>query len=361
MSLRSRLAYSFLAGLSVAGWSHPNDAAPSTRPADPAPAANAAQATAEPATLEAVLVPPLADVAGFLAASPLLRPFRGAPVVEPGPTEPAADAAETAAAVVEASLSSSSAVPMTPAGAPASAPAVASPAPSADSGPVGPRALLGSLVLGRAPLTLATFVEPPELAPPAHQEVDWFQTGPYVGALLGAATLGVSDGDFEDDLDQLGNTTAAELDEVDFAWRAYGGWRFDAPFSVELGYSHLGRADSTVAANVPNVQAFLDDVVATQPFLGRGIELEGRWWVIDTDRFDLGLGGGLWYWTAEIEAMAATGERASATEHGLYPLLGIDALYRVLDRLDARAGLEHYWIEDEGAIVLWVGLQGRIF
>jgi len=214
-----------------------------------------------------------------------------------------------------------------------------------------------------ASLTLDAFVLPASeslAAPSRRQEVDWFQSGPYAGAMIGLATLGASGDDLEDDLASLGNTTSADLDRGDLAWRVFGGWRFEQPFSVELGYANLGRAESTIATNAPNVPAFLDDVVETQPFLGRGIELEGRWWVVDTDRFDLGLGAGLWYWTAEIEAIAATGEKATGTETGLDPLLGIDALFRLVRRLDARVGLERYWLEDEGATVVWIGLQGRI-
>jgi hypothetical protein len=287
--------------------------------------------------LEAARIPPLEDVTAFLTAMPLLGPFMGTPV-EP----PALDPAPPVAA------------PSLPAFA-----ALSRPLTAPDTGPSLQRSDRG-MPLGRAPLTLATFVQPPELGA-SRQEVDWFQSGPYVGGLLGMAALGVSDGSFEDDLSSLAANTSANLDQADFAWRAFGGWRFDAPFSIELGYSHLGRADSTIAANVANLQDFLDDVVATQPFLGRGIDVQGRWWMVDTDRFDVGLGAGLWYWTAEIEATAASGESASDTQTGLDLLLGLDALFRVLDRLDVRVGLEHYRIEDEGATAGWIGLQGRVF
>ncbi len=197
--------------------------------------------------------------------------------------------------------------------------------------------------------------------PRGPQAVEWFQSGFYGGARIGVADLSTSAGDLDDDLQSLGHTTSTDLDEGDAAWGLYGGWRFERPFSVELGFTNLGRVESTIATNSMNIPAFLDDVAKKHPFLGAGVELTGNYWILDRKRLEIGIGGGLWYWDADVEAKAATGQKTEIDETGLDPLVGLDVVFRLTERLDLRGAYDHYWLEDNGAHALWFGVQGRIF
>ena len=75
--------------------------------------------------------------------------------------------------------------------------------------------------------------------PGRNQEVEWFRSGPYIGASVGVSNSAASASDLDADLAALGHTSSSTLDDTNEGWKFYTGYRFERPFSIEVGYVQL--------------------------------------------------------------------------------------------------------------------------
>jgi len=189
-------------------------------------------------------------------------------------------------------------------------------------------------------------------------QIEWFKAGYYAGFKLGKSSLDSSSSDVDADLAARGYTSTTDLTNNDTTFSAYGGFRFTAPFSVELAWVNLGQVETSINASPPNVNVFLDDVANVHPFLGEGVSLRGIYHILDDERFQLGLTAGVWYWSAEVEAQAAGGQVARISENGLDPNFGIQGLVSLGDGYSFVMSWERYYLADNEADTLWFGLQG---
>jgi OOP family OmpA-OmpF porin len=96
----------------------------------------------------------------------------------------------------------------------------------------------------------------------AAQAQDAEDTGFYLGGGVGQYNIEV------DDFDDV--TTAVEdYDSDDTAWKAFGGWRANRYFGLELAYINLGSPDDEIAPDVfaeVETDGFAPYVVGTLPF-----------------------------------------------------------------------------------------------
>ncbi len=191
---------------------------------------------------------------------------------------------------------------------------------------------------------------------PTGQDVEWFRSGFYAGVMAGEASLDASSSDLDDVLAALGYTGSTDVDDSDFAFALFGGYRFEEPFAVEVGYANLGEVDSTVQTNAADPQSVLGAVVDEQPFLGRGFFLTGRWFPVDETWIQVGVGGGAWIWEADVEAETG-GVRVKREEDGIDPILGLTLLVDLVSWLQLRAEYDLYFLDGEEAGVLMAGLQ----
>ena len=192
------------------------------------------------------------------------------------------------------------------------------------------------------------------------QEVDWFKSGYYAGAMVGKATLNVSASDIDSDLADEGYSTSTMFENDDTAWNVFGGYRFQDPYAIEVALVDLGQVESTIGASPPDLNQFLEDVSDVHPFLGQGISITGRWFVVDQDRLELSLAGGVWLWKADVEVIAATGETVDIDETGLDLTFGATGTYAVDDNLDLRLSWDRMYLDGESADVFWIGFQGGL-
>lgn len=193
-----------------------------------------------------------------------------------------------------------------------------------------------------------------------NQEVDWFQSGYYAGIQVGRASSDASASDIDSDLAERGYTTSTKFSDDENAISIYGGFRFEEPFSIEVGYSNLGQVESQISATPADPAAFLDDVADVHPFLARGFELRGRWHVLERDRLDVSLAGGLWFWEAEVIAEPAVGGSARVDESGVDFTLGIQVAVELNDHLDFFVAFDRRFIDRYDADVFWIGIQGSV-
>lgn len=191
----------------------------------------------------------------------------------------------------------------------------------------------------------------------AQNEVDWFRSGPYLGATVGWALSNADESDIDSDLSDRGWTSDTDLDDGDIGWKAFGGYRFEEPFAIEVAAVDLGTIESDIDVNTADIRSFLNDVADVHPFSAKGAALTGTWYALDQADWQLGLKGGLWWWDGEVEVDAASGERAGESDSGLDLVLGGVGLFELGEEWALRAEVEHYWVEDDGVTLFSIGAQ----
>ena len=194
----------------------------------------------------------------------------------------------------------------------------------------------------------------------APQEVDWFPGGLYGGGMYGVVDHTSSAEDVDEELAKRGYTTTTSFDNDDSAYEAFIGYRFSRPFGVELSYVNLGEVESVIAANPPDINVFLEDVADVHPVLGRGVQLEGRWFAWNNEDLELSLSAGLWLWEADVDARAATGQRGEGSPDDLDPTFGAAATFGLRERWDLRAAWDRFYLDGDAADAFWIGVQARL-
>lgn len=191
-------------------------------------------------------------------------------------------------------------------------------------------------------------------------QVRWFMSHWFVGASLGLAASDASASDVDDDLAGLGYATETSLDDSDFAWKLYGGYRFEGPWAVELAIVDLGTIDSTIEANPADLDQFLDDVANVHPFAGAGVALTGVWLPLEYEGLQAGPKAGFWLWQADVDAIAAGNPDVESDEAGIDLVFGAQVSYDVTDLLAARLEWERYQLDENDVDFFSIGVQYSI-
>lgn len=194
----------------------------------------------------------------------------------------------------------------------------------------------------------------------SREEVEWFRSGAYVGFSGGVMNARASGADLDDALGDRGWVTQTSLDDTDAGWKVRAGYRFEAPWALELGYADLGAVESEIDAMPANLNAFLRDLAREHPSAGRGLTLAGEYFVADTARLDVGLRGGVWLWESDIDASAPAGASFDVERDGLDPLFGLSVLVRLTERLRLRAEYERFYVDRDDVGFASLGLELRI-
>ncbi len=193
----------------------------------------------------------------------------------------------------------------------------------------------------------------------AQEDSGSFQSGWYVGASGGFSNADASGSDVSADLAGLGYPDiTTDLDDTDVGWKAYGGYRFEAPFAIEFGYADLGTIESDISGMVSDLTAFLNDVSAIHPFNGEGVTAAACWFPVRTENFQGMIKGGAWAWEADVDVQAA-GASVDVDEDGVDGFFGIGLLWDLGNDLSLRAEYEQYYLDSEDVRFLSAGLQYR--
>lgn len=165
------------------------------------------------------------------------------------------------------------------------------------------------------------------------------ESGPYVGASIGSATLSA-------DVPDAGLGEVFAFDESDFAWKVFGGFNFDLAvldLGVEGGYVDLGAPSGT--------------------FLGENFEIDANGWdvfgVAGVNLGPVGIFGkaGVISWDADLSVSGFD----VGSEDGSDPAYGIGARIG-LGSLEIRAEYEYFDIDDtDDVYMLSAGLVYRFF
>lgn len=193
----------------------------------------------------------------------------------------------------------------------------------------------------------ASWTQPVEHAP-------WSRGGDmplYLGASIGLGATDASSGAVANDIaGALGVFPTVDLDDDISGWKVWGGYRFDAPFALELGYADLGRIDSNIAPIPPGSEGTIG---ALHPASGSGVTTAVRGLLYGRDRFSLTAGGGLFLWEAEIEV---NGARVQDRD-GVDPFYGLGLWIDLTGGVALRAEWERFTVDDTTIDFGSLGLQ----
>jgi hypothetical protein len=193
----------------------------------------------------------------------------------------------------------------------------------------------------------------------AIEDLVYPRRGWYAG-ISGGVTVGhVSSAEFQRELADLGHQTRVDLDDQRIGEKAYVGYRFDAPFALELGYTNLEGPTSTITEQTspPQTQQLLDDIADEHPIAGRGLTFAARYIPIQWPRVDafLTLGGWVWDSTVDIDLHAGNAS-ASIDKSGFDVFAGIGAEYRLSRSFALRAEIERYELDGDPVDFLSLGV-----
>jgi hypothetical protein len=99
--------------------------------------------------------------------------------------------------------------------------------------------------------------------------------------------LGVGLGDFSSSVDDLGNFDELDLDSDDTPMKAFGGWRLNRFFAIQLDYIDFGESSTT--ANLLDIRSetsgFAPNVIGTLPigFFELFAKVGMMWYDVDFD------------------------------------------------------------------------------
>lgn len=185
---------------------------------------------------------------------------------------------------------------------------------------------------------------------------DWLD-GFYLGVSGGITDAHASAELLTDTLAENGQTAVVVLDDTEFGWKAFVGYRFDAPLALELAYVSQEGPESAIRP-VGSTLATLEDIIERiHPRTGRGPALSVLGFPYEDDRLSVFGRLGLWYWRSNLDVFipAAGGMPAIESkfeDDDLDLFLGAGARYRVYDGLGLRFDWEHYYLDGD-EIDLW--------
>ncbi len=149
----------------------------------------------------------------------------------------------------------------------------------------------------------------------------------FVGTTLGEVDIG----DYELE------SVSTDLDDTDFGYRVFGGWRFNEYFAVGASYVDLGELEAS--GNSPTEPNFTDEIEAD----GYEAWVAGTWPL--TKRFSLVGTVGVFSWDQEVTYSDDFGPWSGDTD-GTDMTYGIGANYAITDRLGVHAA--YHWYPDIG-------------
>jgi hypothetical protein len=177
----------------------------------------------------------------------------------------------------------------------------------------------------------------------------------YIGAGLGLSVSDTDEDGLLSDLENAGYTiTNIDFEDTSQAGKLFAGYYFTRNFGVEVGYTDLGKFDSTIQASIPSgsEQQFAEDVVDLHPVSATGIYAAG---VLRVNLLVVSLiaKGGVYAWEGDVETSLPTGVTVDTSKDGTDAMfgLGLD-----LPILPIRIEAEHYYLDDGGVNVLFADL-----
>ena len=161
--------------------------------------------------------------------------------------------------------------------------------------------------------------------------------GFYVGGTLGYVNLDQDEEQYTGFIIDNGLTGSVSVDDEDLGWKAFGGYRFNQNFALEVGYVNLGKAVADFMTDTPDLINSSANSELT------GFNISGVVSYPIDPQVDIFAKGGIFIWDAETTASIISGAGSQTlNSNGEDAVFGIGALYHLTDDLSLRAEWERY-------------------
>jgi hypothetical protein len=177
----------------------------------------------------------------------------------------------------------------------------------------------------------------------------------YIGGGLGMAVSDIDEDELLSDLEDAGFAiTDIDYDDTSQAGKLFGGYYFTRNFGVEIGYTDLGKFESTIQASITpgDEQRFADVVVDLHPVSAKGVYAAG---VLRVNLLVVSLiaKAGMYAWEGDVESSLPSGITADTSKDGTNGMfgLGLD-----LPIVPIRIEVERYDLDGDGVNVLFADL-----
>jgi hypothetical protein len=136
-------------------------------------------------------------------------------------------------------------------------------------------------------------------------------------------------------------------------WRVFTGYRFTDYLALHVGYADLGKVHSRVV-DPERLISIAPDRLATQTLRGVDVGLQLK--VPLSDRVDVELHGGKYYWKTHTTTAVDFGDSYRTSRRGSDDFFGAGISVEVINDLNATAGWTRYEVAGEPVSLMTIGL-----
>jgi len=176
----------------------------------------------------------------------------------------------------------------------------------------------------------------------------------YVSGALGKVSGSQSAQEIKHKLSGNGvDITDVSIDDSRTGWQLNIGFEVIENVSIELGYLDLRDIDINIAAEVTDPESFIENTKDVHPNSANGITLSGLYHYSLSDDFTLSAKLGLYNWSGDFRTNSQLNIKQIDTKTSSTDIYyGINADYKLTDKLSVFIEWSHYKLEGEG-IKMW--------
>ena len=182
----------------------------------------------------------------------------------------------------------------------------------------------------------------------------------YITGSVGQVTGDVSTNDIKNDLSNSGVTaTDIVIDNVRSGYSFNVVYKLNDSLSVVAGYVDLNEVSVEILADVIDPEQFVNDVNRIHPNSANGFTLGAEYVFELTERFNMGIGAGLYVWKGDyISSESISGKLSSNNEiSGTDIYYGVSAEYQITKPLGVILGWQRFNLAEDKADMWSIGLK----
>lgn len=183
----------------------------------------------------------------------------------------------------------------------------------------------------------------------------------YFGGNVGQAYGNISQQDIVSDAASLGfDVFDVSIDDTRFAYKVYLGAQLNRYWSIEAGYTDLGKVNTAFSALTTQPDEFFQQTNVIHPHSADGATLTAKLRVFSGDDWDAGARLGVFFWSGEYTSFDVFGNTPInnlSDDNGTDIAFGVGASWFATEHLDVVIDYDYYKFADEDTSTLSLGAK----